>query len=120
MERDRFEVLTDVKRVTSLTEETLTDMFVQDVSDGAVVYLDGEKYYATHTSRVIDDAGGKKLTFRVDEQPPKTLREGRPATIVFEGASSMDWSVETTAFQHSSVADGEYSIRLQRPTVSIL
>ena len=119
MERDRFEVLTDVKRVTSLTKETLTDMFVQDVNGGAVVYLDGEKYYAKHISRVIDSAGGKKLTFRVDEQPPKTLREGRPATLVFEGGT-YDWSVETTAFQHDSIDEGDYSISLQRPTVNIL
>ena len=119
MERDRFEVLTDVKRVTSLTEETLTNMFVQDVNGGAVVYLDGEEYYAKHTSRVIDSAGGKKLTFRVDEQPPKTLGEGRPAILVFEGGT-YDWSVETTAFQHDSIDESDYSISLQRPTVNIL
>ena len=119
MERDRFEVITDVKRVTSLTKETLTNMFVQDVNGGAVVYLDGEKYYAKHISRVIDSAGGKKLTFRVDEQPPKTLRGGRPATLVFEGGT-YDWSVETTALQHDSIDESDYSISLQRPTVSIL
>ena len=119
MKRDRFEVLTDVKRVTSLTEETLTNMFVQDVNGGAVVYLDGETYYAKDISRVIDSAGGKTLTFRVDEQPPKTLREGGPATLVF-GGETYDWSVETTAFQHDSIDESDYSISLQRPTVQIL
>jgi len=119
METERFEVLTDVKRVTSLTEETLTDMFVADVADGAIVYLDGEKYYAKHTSRVIDSAGGKKLTFRVDEQPPETLREGRPATLVFEGGT-YDWSVETTSFKHNPIDEDDHSISLQRPTVEIL
>jgi len=63
---DKFEVLTDVKRVSTLSEDTLLQMFSGDASSGDTVYIDGTDY--TLQSIAIDEEYSLVLTVSEDPQ----------------------------------------------------
>lgn len=116
MSYDRFEVLTDVKRVSSLTEETLRQMFYDDVGSTAIVYIDGLEYYAEGISS--DDPFHTDIEFTVDQDLPEEFTHGVGGSVVVEG-DVQDWQLDADVVDVVPL-NGEYTVRLNSPEVSIL
>ena len=116
MSYDRFEVLTDVKRVSSLTEETLRQMFYDDVAEEATIYIDGLEYYAEGFNS--EDPLHSDVQFIVNNELPQEFKHGGSGSVVVEGEVT-DWKVKSGSVDIAPLND-EFTVTLYSPEVSIL